>query len=156
MRSLPLVQPHSLGQINGSGINGLAQNGGVAVHGLQRGQLSHGGNAAAGGDLQPGNCQKLTIQVEICPLQRAVPGNIGGNNGLDARIGAAAAECHARLGGDLLPAVDSDSAVLHVNANGDLCAVFLCHFCREIEVFYGHRAQNAAEKLERATKKTEE
>ena len=144
MRSLPLVQPHSLGQIDGSGINGLAQNGGVAVHGLQRGQLSHGGNAAAGGDLQPGNCQKLTIQVEICPLQRAVPGNIGGNNGLDACLSAAAAECHTRLGGDLLPAVDSYKAVPHINADRDLCAVLLGHFPGKSEILDGDRAEDAA------------
>ena len=118
------------------------------MHGGKLGQLGHGGNAAAGRDFDAGNRQKLTVQRHIGALHRAVPGNIGGNNGLDARIGAAAAECHARLGGDLLPAVDSDSAVLHVNADGDPCAVFLCHFCREIEVFYGHRAQNAAVRAE--------
>ena len=114
------------------------------MHGGKLGQLGHGGNAAAGRDLDAGDRQKLTVQRHICALHRAVPGNIGGNNGLDARGSAAAAERHARLGGDLLPAVDSDSAVLHVNADGNLCAVFLRHFCREIEVFHGHRAQNAA------------
>ena len=116
----------------------------MAAHGLQRFQLGHGGDAPRRGDAQTGNGEQLPVQVHVGALQRAVTGDVGGDDRPHPRGGAAAAEVHARFGGDLLPAVDGHKAVLHVHAHGNFVAVFLRHFRRKRKVFDGHSAKDAA------------
>ena len=78
----------------------------------------------------PGMVSSSRYSVHVGALHRAVPGNISGDDGLDAHPGAAAAERHARLGGDFLPAIHGYQAVFHVDAHGNLCAVLLRHLVR--------------------------
>ena len=114
------------------------------MHFLQLGQFVQRRNAAGSGNFQPGDGQQFAVQVHVGALHRAVPGNISGDDSLDAHPGAAAAERHARLGGNFLPAIHGYQAVFHVDAHGNLCAVLLRHLGGKGKVFHGDGAQDAA------------